>query len=48
LLSLKNLVITPHLGSATFKTRKRMGEMAIANIRAALKNLPLPFAVKPT
>ena len=47
LLSLKNLVITPHLGSATFKTRKRMGEMAIANIRAALKNLPLPFSVEP-
>lgn len=46
LLKLKNLVITPHLGSATFKTRRRMGEMAITNIRAALRSLPLPFPVE--
>jgi glyoxylate reductase len=46
LLGLKNLVITPHLGSATFRTRKRMGEMTAANLLAGLRGEPLPYAVK--
>ncbi|MCI0422893.1 MAG: D-glycerate dehydrogenase [Acidobacteria bacterium] len=46
LLGLDNLVITPHLGSATVRTRQRMGEMAAANLAAGLKGEPLPNAVR--
>jgi len=46
LLELGNLVITPHLGSATRRTRERMGRMAAANLAAGLKGEPLPNAVR--
>ena len=46
LLSLDNIVVTPHLGSASIKTRTRMGTMAAENLLAGLKNEPLPYAVK--
>ena len=32
LLSLDNVVITPHIGSATVETRRRMAEMAVRNL----------------
>jgi len=37
LKSLENVVLCPHLGSATYSTRRRMAEMAAENIIAALK-----------
>jgi glyoxylate reductase len=46
LLKLDNVVIAPHLGSATGATRRRMAEMSIENLRAGLKGLPLPHEVK--
>jgi glyoxylate reductase len=46
LLGLGNLVITPHLGSATLRTRERMGQMAAANLAAGLKGEPLPNEVR--
>ena len=46
LLNLDNLVIVPHLGSATVRTRQHMGEMAAANLAAGLKGAPLPFEVR--
>jgi len=46
LLSLDNVVMTPHLGSASVKTRTRMGTMAAENLLAGLKGEPLPYAVK--
>jgi glyoxylate reductase len=46
LLRLRNLVITPHLGSATWRTRLRMGEMTAANLLAGLDGPPLPFPVR--
>lgn len=46
LLGLDNLVITPHLGSATLRTRERMGQMAAANLAAGLKGAPLPNEVR--
>lgn len=46
LLELKNLVITPHLGSAGSRTRLRMGEMTVANIRAGLQGKQLPYPVR--
>jgi glyoxylate reductase len=46
LLTLDNVVMTPHLGSASVKTRTRMGTMAAENLLAGLKGEPLPYAVK--
>lgn len=45
LLKLDNLVISPHLGSATVRTRERMGEMTVANLLAGLRGEPLPNEV---
>ncbi len=46
LLKLPNIIITPHLGSATEETRRRMAEMSIENLFAGLEGKLLPFAVK--
>lgn len=45
LLKLDNVIITPHLGSATEETRRRMAEMSITNIFAGLTGKELPFRV---
>lgn len=45
LLGLSNVVITPHLGSASNRTRNRMMQMTVENLRAGLKGDPLPWAV---
>ena len=45
LLGLPNIVITPHLGSASDRTRHRMMQMTVENLRAGLKGDPLPWAV---
>lgn len=37
LLTLENVVLLPHLGSATFRTRQAMADLAVANLRAALE-----------
>lgn len=47
LLTLENLIITPHIGSASRATRKKMAEMAIANVIAGLKGERLPHCVNP-
>lgn len=41
LLELNNVIITPHLGSATVQTRQRMAELACANLLAGLRGEPL-------
>lgn len=43
LLKLDNLVITPHLGSATEQTRQRMAEVSVENLLAGVAGSPLPF-----
>jgi glyoxylate reductase len=45
LLSMRNVVIAPHLGSATVQTRKKMAERSLANLRAGLDGEPLPFRI---
>jgi glyoxylate reductase len=45
LLRLPNLVITPHLGSATIETRRKMAEASVANLLAGLRGAPLPHPV---
>jgi glyoxylate reductase len=45
LLRLDNVIITPHLGSATEQTRRRMAEVSVDNLLAGLSGRPLPFPV---
>jgi glyoxylate reductase len=45
LLSLTNVVIAPHLGSASNRTRQRMMEMSIDNLAAGLAGKELPTQV---
>ncbi len=47
LLRLNNVLITPHLGSATEQTRQRMAEVSVDNLLAGLAGRPLPFRVAP-
>jgi glyoxylate reductase len=45
LLRLDNVIITPHLGSATVETRRRMAELTVQNLLAGLQGEPLPCRV---
>ena len=45
LLDAPNLLVVPHLGSATRRTRARMAEMAVENLLAALADRPMPHQV---
>jgi len=45
LLSQKNVIITPHVGSATYATRKKMAEMSIENLLLGLKGEKLRWFV---
>lgn len=47
LLSLPNVVVTPHIGSATVATRARMADMAVANMLAALAGERMPSCANP-
>jgi glyoxylate reductase len=47
LLRLNNLIIAPHIGSASRATRTKMAEMAIANLIAGLRGDRLPHCVNP-
>jgi len=42
LLRAPNLVLTPHIGSASIATRARMADLAVDNLLAGLAGLPLP------
>lgn len=41
LLLLDNVTLTPHLGSATVQTRRRMAELSVENLLAGLEGRPL-------
>jgi glyoxylate reductase len=45
LLEAPNLLVVPHVGSATVRTRARMAEMAVENLLAALAGRPMPYPV---
>ena len=47
LLGLPNVVVTPHIGSATTLTRALMADMAAANAIAALQGQAMPCCVNP-
>jgi len=47
LLGAPNLVLAPHIGSATLRTRARMLELAVANLLAGLAGEPMPHCANP-
>lgn len=47
LYSLPNCLIVPHIGSATWNTRRRMAELACENLLAGLQGKRLPHCVNP-
>jgi glyoxylate reductase len=42
-----NLVLTPHIGSASVATRQRMAELAVDNLLAGLEGRPMPHCANP-
>jgi lactate dehydrogenase-like 2-hydroxyacid dehydrogenase len=46
-LSLKNVFLLPHIGSATIETRTAMGMLALDNVDAVLTGLPAPSLLTP-
>ncbi len=47
LLALDNCIITPHIASASLRTREKMAEMAAMNLIAGIKGERLPNCVNP-
>jgi glyoxylate reductase len=45
LLQAPNLIVTPHIGSATRTARERMADLAVDNLLAALDGQPMPHQV---
>jgi phosphoglycerate dehydrogenase-like enzyme len=48
LLEAPNLLVVPHVGSATHATRGRMADIAVDNLLAGLAGEPMPHPVAPT
>ncbi len=46
LLKMNNVVLTPHIGSATDNTRKKMAEVAVSNLINGLSGKPLIYEIK--
>lgn len=47
LLKMPHVIITPHIGSASMQTRRRMAQMTVENIEAGLAGKPLPYCANP-
>ena len=47
LLGVPNLILTPHIGSASVATRARMAELAVDNLLAGLAGRPMPHCANP-
>lgn len=47
LLGLENVILAPHIGSATHESRREMGEKVVINIRAHIDNHACPDRVLP-
>jgi glyoxylate reductase len=46
LLQAPNLLVVPHIGSATHAARERMADLAVDNLLAGLEGRPLPHAAE--
>jgi len=47
LLDLPNVILAPHIGSATHESRREMGELVLINIRAMMDHHACPNRVLP-
>ena len=47
LLQAPNLLVLPHIGSATHTARERMADLAVDNLLAALAGQPMPHEARP-
>jgi glyoxylate reductase len=47
LLAAPRLVLTPHIGSASVRTRTRMADLAVANLLAGLRGERMPHCANP-
>jgi glyoxylate reductase len=47
LMAAPNLIVVPHIGSATHAARERMADLAVDNLLAALAGEPMPHGVSP-
>jgi glyoxylate reductase len=47
LLRAPNLVLAPHIGSASIATRARMADLAVENLLAGLEGRPMPHCANP-
>jgi glyoxylate reductase len=47
LLEAPNLIVVPHVGSATHRTRGGMAELAVENLLAGLAGRRMPHCVNP-
>jgi glyoxylate reductase len=47
LMTLENVILAPHIGSATYESRREMGEKVLINIRAHMDNHACPDRVLP-
>jgi glyoxylate reductase len=47
LLKLSNVVLAPHIGSASERTRARMAALAVENMAAALRGERMPHCANP-
>ncbi len=45
LLAAPNVIVAPHVGSATHSARERMSQLAVDNLMAALDGRPMPHSV---
>jgi glyoxylate reductase len=45
LLTMDRVTLTPHLGSATVQTRRKMAELSVRNLLAGLSHQPLPSRI---
>lgn len=48
LLTMKNVCVVPHIGSATIETRNKMAAMAATNVLAAIHQKPMPQVLNKT
>lgn len=47
LLSFPNVIVTPHIASATVRARYAMADLAVENLLAALDGRPMPHCANP-
>ena len=45
LLTMNNVVLTPHMASGTMETRRAMADLVLANLKAHFSQQPIPALI---